>query len=98
MAPAPGQGRRCRAQRKPLRLRDTMTLTELDYYSGNHPAAKAGSRPAFSVSSAARKDERTERVISASAVRRNHETARDCELSLDRQLRNELTGTATKKR
>src|ERR1700751_3497974 len=49
MAPVPLAGPRCRAQRKPLRLR-AMTLTELYYYYGNHPSPKVGSLPAFSLS------------------------------------------------
>jgi hypothetical protein len=57
MAPASLLGRRCRAQRMPLRFCDTMILTELSYYSGNYPAAKAASRGAFRFSSTVRCDE-----------------------------------------
>jgi hypothetical protein len=57
MAPASLLGRRCRAQRKPLRFYDTMMLTELYYYSGNYPAAKAASRGAFRFSPTGRCDE-----------------------------------------
>ena len=57
MAPASLLGRRCRAQRKPLRFCDTMMLTELYYYSGNYPAAKAASRGAFRFSPTVRCDE-----------------------------------------
>jgi len=57
MAPASLLGRRCRAQRKPLRFCDTMMLTELYYYSGNYPAAKAVSRGAFRFSPTVRCDE-----------------------------------------
>ena len=57
MAPASLLGRRCRAQRKPLRFYDTMMLTELYYYSGNCPAAKAAGRGAFRFSPTVRCDE-----------------------------------------
>ncbi len=75
-----------------------MMLTELYYYYGNHPAAKAVSRLAFSFSLTAEKAARTTAVISASALRRNRETALESELSLDSESRNKVTGTATKKR
>ena len=75
-----------------------MMLTELYYYYGNHPAAKAASRLAFSFSLTAEKAARTTAVISASDLRRNRETAREFEVSLGRQSRNELTGKPQKKR
>jgi hypothetical protein len=126
----PVQGRRCRAQRKPLRLCDTMMLTELYYYSENCPAAKATSRHACRFSPTVRCNEAapvlagaapprpgltrtdvlrrctsqrvpancTTAVMSAAKLRHNYETAPECELPLDKQSRNQLTGTATKTR
>ncbi len=73
-----------------------MMLTELYYYYGNHPAAKAASRLAFSFSLTAEKAARTTAVISASDPRRNRETARESELSLDKQSGNKLTGKPQK--
>src|SRR5713101_7010316 len=58
-----------------------MTLTELYYYYGNHPAAKAGNTRAFSFSPTTEKAASTTAVISACGLRRNRETARQSELT-----------------
>jgi Bacterial dnaA protein helix-turn-helix len=72
-----------------------MMLTELYYYYANHPTAKAARS---SLSPTAGKAAGTTAVMSAADLRRNRETAPECELSLDRQSRNELTGTLQKQR
>src|SRR5260370_39622239 len=98
MAPASGLGAQVQRSAKAIEVRNTMMLTELYYYYGNHPAAKAASRLAISFSPTAEKAACTTAVISASDLRRNHQTAREPELSLDRQSRNKLTGKPPKKR
>src|SRR5712692_8017654 len=70
---------------KAIEVRNAMMLTELYYYYGNNPAAKAASRLAFRFSPTTEKAACTMAVISASDRRRNRETAPECELSLDRQ-------------
>ncbi len=75
-----------------------MLLTELYYYYGNYSAAKAGNTRAFSCYPTTEKAASPAVLISASGLRRNRETAREFEVSLGRQSRNELTGKPQKKR
>jgi chromosomal replication initiation ATPase DnaA len=72
-----------------------MMLTELYYYYANHPAAKVASS---SLSPTAGKAACTTAVMPAAELRRDHETALECELSLDRQSRNQLTERLQTKR
>ena len=91
-----GQGAQVPSSAKAIEVRNTMMLTELYYYYGNHQAAKAGSRPVFSFSPTTEKAACTAAVISASDIRRNRETAAECEASLDRPSTNELAGESQK--
>ena len=72
-----------------------MMLTELYYYYANHPAAKAASS---SLSPTADRAACTTAVISAADLHHNRETTNEFQLSLDRQSRNQLTGTLQEKR
>jgi hypothetical protein len=72
-----------------------MTLTEFYYYYANHPVAKAASS---SLSPTADKAACTTAVIPAAGLHHNRETTNEFKLSLDRQSRNQLTGTLQTKR
>lgn len=75
-----------------------MMLTELYYYYANHPAAKAATRSAFNASPIITKVPCTAAVISTFSIHRNHETAHDCEPSLDRSSTVRLAGKRQEQR